>query len=232
MAVFFAAAGAIWHSMAGSIELGVAAGAALALPPFASAFFSATDNLFAIRYAKGQKLKHEDFVQWNSFSRIAVRDYMILIDADASTGIASFNFERLSARDRHLLLEDGPALPYALRPGAKTLVIGPGGGWDIARALASGSHDITGVEINPIIATTVMRQRFRAAQPRHLLAPRRAYFYRGRPQLRASQSRKKYQVLQATLVDTWAIHPRPAPFRSPRKAISTLPTPCVITFCT
>jgi predicted membrane-bound spermidine synthase len=202
VAVFFAAAGAIWHSMAGSIAWR-AASVALALALFASAFFNATDNLFAIRYAKGQKLKHEDFVQWNSFSRIAVRGYMILIDADASTGIASFDFEHLSARDRHLLLEDGPALPYALRPGAKTLVIGPGGGWDVARALASGSHDITGVEINPIIATTVMRQRFVALSQGIYLRPDvHIYIEDGRSFVR--RSRDKYQVLQATLVDTWA----------------------------
>ena len=37
------------------------------------------------------------------------------------------------------------------------LVGQPGGGWDVARALASGSKDITGVEINPIIATTVIQ---------------------------------------------------------------------------
>ena len=37
---------------------------------------------------------------------------------------------------------------------------GPGGGWDVARAIAGGSRDITGVEINPLIATEVMRKRF------------------------------------------------------------------------
>ena len=47
-----------------------------------------------------------------------------------------------------------------LRPGAKTLVIGPGGGWDVARALTGGSKDVTAVEINPIIARTIMQQRF------------------------------------------------------------------------
>ena len=47
----------------------------------------------------------------------------------------------------------------AQRPGAFT-IIGPGGGWDVARALSSGSKDITGVEINPIIATTIMRTQF------------------------------------------------------------------------
>ena len=51
---------------------------------------------------------------------------MICIDADASTGIANFDFDHLTPHQRHDLLEQGPALPYAVRPGAKTLIIGPG----------------------------------------------------------------------------------------------------------
>src|SRR5260370_39945588 len=51
-------------------------------------------------------------------------------------------------------------IAYAMRPGAKALIIGPGGGWDIARAIAGGSQDITAVEINPIIANNDMRRRF------------------------------------------------------------------------
>ena len=202
VAVFFAAAGAIWHSMAGSVA-GRAASVAVALALFASVFFSATNNFISIKYAKGQKLRHEDFVQWNSFSRVAVAGYSIFIDADASTGIASFDFEHLSPRERHELLEQGPALPYALRPGAKTLIIGPGGGWDVARALASGSRDITGVEINPIIATTIMRQRFAdRSQGIYLRPDVHIHVEDGRSFVR--RSREKYQVLQATLVDTWA----------------------------
>src|SRR6202012_1404866 len=105
------------------------------------------------------------FTQWNSISRIGMaRDAgggeMIYIDSDASTGIANFDFDHLSRTDAENLLHQGPSLPYNLRPGAKTLVIGPGGGWDVSRALASGSHDVTGVEINPIIGTVIMRKKF------------------------------------------------------------------------
>ncbi len=202
VAVLFAATGAIWHSMAGSVKLRAGA-VALALALFSFVFYNGSHNIIAIRYAKGQKLKKEEFVQWNSFSRIAVRDYSIFIDADASTGIASFDFEHLTTRERHELLEQGPALPYAIRPGAKALVIGPGGGWDVARALASGSHDITGVEINPIIATTVMRDRYVAQSRGIYLRPDvRIFVEDGRSFVRRSQER--YQVVQATLVDTWA----------------------------
>jgi spermidine synthase len=202
VAVLFATAGAIWHSMAGSVKLR-AVSVALALGLFGLVFYNGTNGLLTIRYAKGQMLKHEEFVQWNSFSRIAVRDDSIFIDADASTGIASFDFAHLTAHERHDLLEQGPALPYALRPGARTLIIGPGGGWDIARALASGSRDITGVEINPIIANTVMRDRFVAQSRGIYLRPEvRIFVEDGRSFVR--RSHEKYQVVQATLVDTWA----------------------------
>ncbi len=202
VAVLFAAAGAIWHSMAGSVKLRAAA-VALALALFSFVFYNGAHNIIAIRYAKGQKLKREEFVKWNSFSRIAVRNYSIFIDADASTGIASFDFGHLSDRERHQLLEQGPALPYAVRPGAKALIIGPGGGWDVARALASGSHDITAVEINPIIATTVMRDRYVAQSRGIYLRPDvRIFVEDGRSFVRRSHER--YQVVQATLVDTWA----------------------------
>src|SRR5262249_35649501 len=91
----------------------------------------------------------------------------------------------------------------AIRPAAKTLIIGPGGGWDVARALAAGSHDITGVEINPIIATTIMRERFPQWSRDLYLRPNVHIFVEdGRAFVRRSS--EKYRVLQATLVDTWA----------------------------
>ena len=147
---------------------GRAGSVALALALVALLTFNIRHHLLDIRHAKGQTIANETFQKWNSFSRIGLTHSpnpaeehpdLIVIDADASTGIANFDFEHLTPHQRHDLLEQGPALPYAVRPGAKTLIIGPGGGWDVARALASGSHDITGVEINPIIAETIMQER-------------------------------------------------------------------------
>lgn len=208
-AVLFAAAAAIWNSMAGSVQ-GRAVCVTLSLALVAFISYNEHNHIVDIKYAKEHKLKDEIWQKWNTFSRIAVthdptgqEQDMIFIDADASTGIANFDFNHLTAHQRHDLLEQGPALPYAVRPGARALIIGPGGGWDVARALASGSHDITGVEINPIIARTVMQEKF-------------AYMSRGlynRPDVHihvedgrsfVRRSTDKYQVLQATLVDTWA----------------------------
>ena len=207
-AVLFAAAAAIWHGMSDSV-MARAASVALALLLFGLLLFNKQYGLITVVYAKNQKLEHESFVQWNSFSRIAIAREKgsgpptIFIDADASTGIANFDFEHLSTHDLHDLLYQGPGLPYAIRPAAKTLIIGPGGGWDVARALASGSRDITGVEINPIIATTIMRQRFPQLSRGLYLRPDVHIFVEdGRAFVRRSS--EKYQVLQATLVDTWA----------------------------
>ena len=157
-----------------------------------------------VRYAKQHKLEGESFVEWNSFSRVAVNAQgYIVIDADASTWIAGFDFDHLPPRDRHNLLAAGPGLPYVLRPEAKTLIIGPGGGIDVARALASGSKDVTAVEINPIIATTIMRDKFLARSRGIYLRPEvHVVVEDGRSFVR--RSNEKYQVLQATLVDTWA----------------------------
>ena len=63
-----------------------------------------------------------------------------MIDADAATGIAPFDLKHLTEDERRALTLQGPALPYAVRPGAKTLIIGPGGGWDVARALVQRQH--------------------------------------------------------------------------------------------
>ncbi len=207
-AAFYAAAAGVWYSLAGRVT-GRAVSVGLALALLMLLGYNAKFRVIDVKYAKGQALQDEAFVKWNSFSRIGVsretpkRGPTIFIDADASTAISYFNFDQLSEADRHSLLYEGPGFPYLLRPGAKTLIIGPGGGWDVARALAGGSQDVTGVEINPIIARTIMQQRYAAYSQRIYLRPEvRIVVEEGRSFVRRSP--EKYQVLQATLVDTWA----------------------------
>jgi hypothetical protein len=208
VAMLFAASSAIWFSL-DKRPAGRAAGVALGLALMAVIVVNSRAPFLDVRYAKGQDLKEESWSRWNSFSRIALKPEpgsnrtAIVIDADAATGIPEFDFDRLSEDDRNSLLYDGPGLPYALRPGAKTLIIGPGGGWDVSRALASGSKDITGVEINPIIARTIMQQRFPHLSKNLYQRPEiRIVVEDGRSFVRRSAER--YDVLQATLVDTWA----------------------------
>jgi hypothetical protein len=208
-AICFAVAAAIWHSIAGSVA-GRAGSVALALALVAFLTYNQRHPILDIRYAKGHPIQNEFWSKWNSISRIGVvretdsnSNSGIFIDADAATSIANFDFDHLTAENRRDLLEQGSALPYVVRPGAKTLVIGPGGGWDVSRALASGSHDITAVEINDIIATTVMRERFAGLSRGLYLRPDvHVHVEDGRSFVRRSTD--KYQVIQATLVDTWA----------------------------
>lgn len=207
-AVLFAVSAAIWFHL-GHAPRGRAAGVVIGLLLVALITYNTRYPVIDMKFAKGQKLKNEEFSRWNSFSRIALKTdpnlgtRSIVIDADAATGVADFDFEHLSAEQKFHLAFEGPGLPYVLRPGAKTLVIGPGGGWDISRALASGSRDITGVEINPIIANVIMRRKFPQYSNRLYFRPEvKIVIEDGRSFVR--RSRERYQVLQATLVDTWA----------------------------
>jgi predicted membrane-bound spermidine synthase len=206
-AVLLAASSAVWFGLGRSVT-GRAAGVVLALALVMLVVANKQAHWLDIHTAKGRELSREEFVQWNSFSRIAVtRDAwnwpLIAIDADATTGIAQFDFDNLAEEDRARLKREGPAFPYLLRPGAKALVVGAGGGWDVARALASGSKDVTAVEINPIIATTIMRGRYLELSRGLYLRPEvRVFVEDGRSFIRRTD--EKFDVLQATLVDTWA----------------------------
>src|SRR5207249_4265670 len=118
------------------------------------------------------------FSKWNSFSRIGVYErthgdwslspayhgplpdtrYMD-IDSAASTPILHAAPDLSNVQ---YLRYELTALAYDLKaPGTFTaLVIGPGGGRDLASALVFGASRADGVEINPIIANDVMRDRF------------------------------------------------------------------------
>src|ERR1700761_1055654 len=207
-AVLFAVSAAIWFHL-GQAPRGRIGAVLLGLGLVALITYNSKAFVIDVRFAKGKQLKGEEFVQWNSFSRVALKPEVgrnmksIVIDADAATGVARFDLAHLSAAERFDLAYHGPGFPYLLRPGAKTLVIGPGGGWDVTRALAAGSKDVTGVEINPIIATTIMRRKFPQYSNNLYLRPEvKIVVEDGRSFIR--RSRERYQVLQATLVDTWA----------------------------
>jgi hypothetical protein len=203
VSVLLAVSAAIWYNLAGTMRGRVGA-VTLALAFVALMAFNGKSHLVDVRFAKGRRIEPEMFVRWNPISRVALRKGPeIIIDADALTGIAGVDLDHLTAAERANLLRTGSGFPYVLRPAAKTLVIGPGGGWDVARAIAGGSKDVTAVEINPIIARTIMQQRFpELSRGLYLRSEVHLFVEDGRSFVRRSP--EKYQVLQATLVDTWA----------------------------
>jgi hypothetical protein len=89
------------------------------------------------------------------------------------------------------------------RDSFNALVIGPGGGRDLVSALVFGASRVDGVEINPIIANDVMRDHFLAFSGGIYTNPRvRIFVDDGRSFVRRTPDR--YDVIQASLVDTWA----------------------------
>jgi len=101
-------------------------------------------------------------------------------------------------------VRDGPSDRAGAPPaGFTALVIGPGGGRDLVSALLFGASRVDGVEINRIIARDVMLGRFREYSGSIYADPRvRIFVEDGRSFVRRSSDR--YDIIQASLVDTWA----------------------------
>ncbi len=171
---------------------------------------NARAHFLDVKSAKGYLLNQEIFNKWNSFSRIGLsrqaEGLNIRIDADAATLVAETPLTD-KAYWSNEVNRYGMGLAHRIEqqfhPGATTLVIGPGGGYDVARALSAGSRHVTGVEINPIIVNDIMLGRALGAN--HGLYQRpdvKIVIEDGRSYARRSPDH--YGVIQATLVDTWA----------------------------
>lgn len=161
-----------------------------------------------VRTAKGLvEAGNVIFARWNSFSRVTVwgslsnDSVLIMIDADAATVLSRDGRDLLRHAHEAGRVE---ALAYHVRPGARALIIGPGGGTDVIRARLLGAGDITAVEVNPIIARDIASaEPFRSysgavfEQPgvRLVVDEARSFIRR---------SRARWDVIQGTMVDTWA----------------------------
>jgi len=181
---------------------------ALALVALTGANYSG--RLIDVVYAKGmfRDPAWVEFAQWNALSRVEVdrqgQAKAIVIDADASTYIMNAEVSRWHQTEWEKdLMSAPPALANVLRPHGEFAIIGPGGGVDVLRAVANGSPSVTGIEINPIIATTIMRGRY-ADYAQHLYDRPDVHIQvnDGRSFLRATS--QHFDVVQMTLVDTWA----------------------------
>jgi spermidine synthase len=167
-------------------------------------------RLVDVVYAKGmfRDPAWVEFARWNALSRVEVdrqnQAKVIVIDADASTYIMNADLSHWKGTEwEHNLMAAPPALANVLRPHGDFAIIGPGGGVDVLRAVANGSASVTGIEINPIIANTIMRGRY-AEYSQHLYERPDVHIELtdGRSFIRSTNLR--FDVVQMTLVDTWA----------------------------
>ncbi len=124
---------------------------------------------------------------------------LLLIDAVAGTPIQSFDGDLESVQ---FLRNDLTAIPYHLIDDPVTMVIGPGGGRDVLAALVSGAPHVTAVEVNPAIIEAVKGPFAEFAGHLYdrpdvevVVADARGYIDR---------SDGGYDLIQASLIDTWA----------------------------
>src|SRR5208283_1007892 len=164
-------------------------------------------RLFDIVYAKGLLRPQPLYAKWNALSRVEVdrqeQQLSIVIDADALTYIMHTDPHQWDAAYVRKLMSAPPAIASVLRPHGDFAIIGPGGGVDVLRAVANGSPNVTGIEINPIIATDIMRDHF-AEYAHHLYDIPEVHMHVSDGRSFIRNSRDKYDVVQMTLVDTWA----------------------------
>jgi spermidine synthase len=202
-----AAAGAIWAGSKASRRNATL----LALVLVALTVANYSGRLIDVVYAKGmfRDPAWVEFARWNALSRVEVdrqgnQGKAIVIDADASTYIMNADLTHWQGTVwEHNLMAAPPALANVVRPHGEFAIIGPGGGVDVLRAVANGSPSVTGIEINPIIATTIMGERY-ADYSQHLYQRPDVHIHvtDGRSYLRSTA--QHFDVVQMTLVDTWA----------------------------
>jgi predicted membrane-bound spermidine synthase len=169
--------------------------------------YNIVTHRFDVSISKGETETEILFSKWNSFSRITVQGALdrdsvyILIDSDAATRISRDAGNRAA---HPIQFDEIRSIAYPLNYSANILIIGPGGGDDVMAARAAIMKSITAVEINPIIAHDIMSSEpFKSFSGAIYEQPDvQLVVDEGRSFIRSST--KKYDIIQATLVDTWA----------------------------
>jgi len=188
-----------------------------------------TSKFFNITFTKGHYEKNIVYTRWNTFSRIAAfpifkaspdkkkskgffawglsknfkgpfPDQMdITIDATADTPVTRFkgNLDEVVFAKM-----DISSLAYHLKEKPDVAIIGPGGGKDVLAALGVNSNSITAIEINPNIIHAV--DDILGSFSGHIYSNPKVDIVidDGRNAIR--KSKKKFDIIQASLIDTWA----------------------------
>ena len=161
--------------------------------------FSLGSPALALRFAKGHVEENVLFEGWNSFSRVTASPKgggaIIRIDSGAATRIYPASRYPMISADIH-------SAAMRLRPNGDILIIGPGGGMEVATAATLGLRTITGVELNPLVVELATRRFRRVAGGLYDRDNVQILTGEGRHFVRRSQQR--YDVITLTLVDTWA----------------------------
>jgi hypothetical protein len=180
--------------------------------------------LLRILYIKGAFEARPLYEKWNSYSRVRVtgspdqadvpygwglsstwpadrKVRQLKMDIDVAAGTVMTAWSGDPAQTEHLRF-DVTNVGYYLRPGPAVAIVGAGGGRDVLSALAFGARQITAIEINGDILRTV-NGRF-GDFTGHLDRDPRVRFVNDEARSFLARETGRYDVLQISLIDTWA----------------------------
>ena len=180
--------------------------------------------LLRIIWAKEEADPAHGYEKWNAYSRVTVddvdggsgaplgvglsselpddvrvRELLLVIDSAASSVLTEYAGDPAST---DFLRYDVSNLAHYVRRDADVLVIGVGGGRDVLSALEFDQRSVTGVEINGNIleATNGKFGDFTG----HLDRDPRVTFVNDEARSFITRTKDKYDVIQISLIDTWA----------------------------
>jgi len=178
--------------------------------------------LLPIQWVKVGKETPPLYERWNAFSRITVHadapdtpvgwglsplmpfegkvdQAWLRIDGFAGTLLTRFDGD---LRKVDYLRYDISNLAHHLRPRARTLVLGAGGGRDVLAALVFGSPGVVAVEMNGVTLDTVNRRY--GAYTGNLDRVSGVRFVRDEARSWTARSREQFDIIQASWIDTFA----------------------------
>lgn len=140
-------------------------------------------------------------LMWGPSSRmpdVEVESMHLDIDSGASTSILRFNGDLTGLG---FLRYDVTSIAAQLRPGGTAAVIGVGGGRDVLNCAANGFTRIVGIEVNSAV-TDLTSRRYGSFSGFSKIRGFELHNDEGRSYL--TRSGEKFDLIQASLVDTWA----------------------------
>jgi spermidine synthase len=180
---------------------------ALALAALAAALLVPATAFERFRLRKPPIIVASEQIRWNAFSMVGVgpeettphRHRQIVIDNSVGTAMTAFdgNFAKVS-----FLRYEFSGAAYLLTEEPRVLIIGAGGGRDILMALLHGATHVRAVEVNPLVFETSARlfgdftgHVYEHPKVQAVVGDARSYI---------ANSREQFDVVLASLIDTWA----------------------------
>jgi MFS family permease len=181
------------------------------------------DAPLRVRWAKEVSDRQHKYEKWNAFSRITVdgntktrarpfgfmsetlpddllaNRLAMTIDSTAGTVLSGYSGD---PSETDYLRYDLAYMAHGIRPDSDVLVVGVGGGRDVLAALEYEQRSVTGVEINGNILDAV-NNRY-GDFTGHLDRNPRVKFVNDEARSYIARTDRKYDIIQISLIDTWA----------------------------